>query len=95
MAVACSGYRVSARAGHHAVTFEAAHLAIGAEAATLADYFDVCRRKRNVIDYMNSSVATETEARELLHRAEEFRKLVETWIRAVHPVFAGKDVITK
>lgn len=59
MAIACSGYRVSARAGHHAVTFEAAHLAIGAEAATLADYFDVCRRKRNVIDYMNSSVATE------------------------------------
>lgn len=95
MAVACSGYRVSARAGHHAVTFEAAHLAIGAEAATLADYFDVCRRKRNVIDYMNSSVATETEAKELLYRAEEFRKLVETWIRAVHPVFAGKDVITK
>ena len=29
MAVACSGYRVSARAGHHTVTFEAAHLAIG------------------------------------------------------------------
>ncbi len=84
MAVACSGYRVSARAGHHAVTFQAAHLAIGSEAAALVDYFDACRRKRNVIDYDNSSVATETEAAELLGKADEFRELVETWIRRKH-----------
>ncbi len=70
MAVACSGYRVSAKAGHHAITFEAAHLAIGSEAASLADYFDACRRKRNVIDYDNSSVSTETEASELLGKAD-------------------------
>ncbi len=95
IAVACSGYRVSARAGHHAVTFEAAHLAIGPEAASLADYFDACRRKRNVIDYDNSSVATETEAAELLGKAAEFRGLVETWIRSTYPDLAGKDVITK
>ena len=84
MAVACSGYRVSARAGHHAVTFQAAHLAIGSEAAALVDYFDACRRKRNVIDYDNSSVATETEAAELLGKADKFRELVETWIRRKH-----------
>lgn len=68
IAVACSGYRVSARAGHHAVTFKADHLAIGSEAASLTNYFDTCRRKRNVIGYDNSSVATETEAEELLLR---------------------------
>jgi len=95
MAVACSGYRVSARAGHHAVTFEAAHLAIGSEAASLADYFDACRRKRNVIDYDNSSVSTETEASELLGKAAEFRGLVETWIRSTHPDLAVKDEMTK
>ena len=46
IAVACSGYRVNARSGHHAVTFEAARLAIGDEASSLTDYFDTCRRKR-------------------------------------------------
>jgi hypothetical protein len=82
--IACSGYRVSARAGHHAVTFEAAHLGIGSEAALLTDYFDACRRKRNLIDYDNSSVATETEADELLRKADEFRTLVERWVATNH-----------
>jgi hypothetical protein len=68
---------VTARAGHHAITFQAAHLAIGSEAAALTDYFDTCRRKRNVIDYDNSSVATETEAAELVRKAAEFHALVE------------------
>jgi hypothetical protein len=62
IAIACSGYRVSARSGHHKVTFEAAAVALGAPAVALSDYFDTCRRKRNVIDYMTSSVATDTEA---------------------------------
>lgn len=80
IAIACSGYRVSARAGHHAVTFEAAQLALGPAVAPLTDYFDACRRKRNTIDYQNSSVATSTEAKELLRKADEFHHLVETWV---------------
>jgi uncharacterized protein (UPF0332 family) len=88
MAIACSGYRVSARAGHHAVTFEAAQLAIGSSVTDLTDYFDTCRRKRNTIDYQASSVATETEAEELLRKAVEFLSLVETWIKANHPLLA-------
>jgi hypothetical protein len=85
MAIACSGYRVSARAGHHAVTFEAAAFAMGKAAAPFADYFDTCRRKRNVIDYLYASVATETEADELLMKAREFNGLVENWITANFP----------
>ena len=88
IAIACSGYRVTARAGHHAVTFEAAHLAIGPEAALVTDYFDACRRKRNVIDYDNSSVATETEAAELVRKAGEFHALVEKWVAANHAALA-------
>lgn len=84
IAIACSGYRVSARAGHHAVTFEAARLAVGSEVASLTDYFDACRRKRNVIDYDNSSVASETEADELLQKANEFLLLVEKWVDTNH-----------
>jgi hypothetical protein len=72
MVIACSGYRVAAPAGHHAITFEAAQLALGSEAAFLIDYLDTCRRKRNLIDYNNSSVATETEANELRKKAHQF-----------------------
>jgi hypothetical protein len=88
MVIACSGYRVSARAGHHAVTFEAARFVIGKSVEPLTDYFETCRRKRNTIDYHNSSVATETEADELLLKAREFRELVETWIRTKYAALA-------
>jgi len=86
--IACSGYRVSARAGHHAVTFEATQLAIGASVTSFTDYFDACRRKRNTIDYQNSSVATDTEALELLHKATAFHAFVEAWVAANHPSLA-------
>lgn len=85
--IACSGYRVTARAGHHAVTFEGAHLAMGAKISSLTDYFDACRRKRNLIDYDNSSVATETEAEELLKKAYEFSVLVEKWVAVNHAIW--------
>jgi hypothetical protein len=38
-----------------------------------------------MIDYDNSSVATETEADELLWKADEFRTLVEKWVSTNHP----------
>jgi hypothetical protein len=34
---------------------------------------------------MNSSVATETEADELVHKANEFHRLVEDWLTRTHP----------
>ena len=47
-------------------------------------YFQVCRRKRNVVDYDLASEATETEAAELLGVAHAFREAVETWIATHH-----------
>jgi uncharacterized protein (UPF0332 family) len=88
IAIACSGYRVSARSGHHKVTFEAAALAIGGKAILLSDYFETCRRKRNVIDYMTSSVATDTEAEEIVERANEFLKVVQEWVQLNHAAVA-------
>ena len=75
MATACAGYRVSVGAGHHQVTFHAARLALGPDSERSLQYFDVCRRKRNAIDYDAAECATETEAAELLERAGEFRKI--------------------
>ena len=88
IAIACSGYRVSARSGHHKVTFEAAALAIGSNAIALSDYLETCRRKRNVIDYMTSSVATDTEAEEIVLKAQEFHAIVETWAKNAYPILS-------
>jgi hypothetical protein len=49
------------------------------------DYFETCRRKRNVIDYDHAFVATKTEAEEIVAEAQAFFKLVENWIAAHHP----------
>ena len=82
MAIACAGYRVTAKTGHHRIIFDSCKLAIGAGAAKYTDYFETCRRKRNLIDYTRSHVATQTEAMELVKKATEFHEFVESWIQA-------------
>lgn len=87
MAIACAGYRVTARSGHHKTSFEALELAVGSSVSKLASYFDTCRRKRNVVDYDSADMVSETEAEELLQKAKEFRDLIEKWIAQNHPEF--------
>lgn len=85
MAIACAGYRVTAKTGHHKISFDSIKLALGAGADKYADYFETCRRKRNVIDYTRSDVATDTEAEEILAKATEFYEFVEAWIASKFP----------
>ncbi|HWF86927.1 MAG TPA: hypothetical protein VG222_18850 [Vicinamibacterales bacterium] len=82
---ACAGYRVTAKTGHHKIAFFSAHLALGAEAKKYGDHFETCRRKRNVIDYTRSHVATETEAKEIVEKSTEFSEFVESWIDSRFP----------
>jgi hypothetical protein len=86
VAIACAGYRVGGQ-GHHQVSFEAAEIAVGASVSALVAYFEICRRKRNTLDYDVANVVSDTEAEELLQKAQEFRTEVETWIAANHPAF--------
>jgi hypothetical protein len=88
MAIACAGYRVVGQ-GHHVTTFEAVELAMGRTVAPLASYFETCRRKRNMLDYDMANVATETEVRELLEKAQAFQQLVEQWIAQQFPQFTA------
>ena len=85
MAIACAGYRVTAKTGYHKVTVEAITLAVGPAVRAYADYFETCRRKRNVIDYTRSHVATDSEADEIVNKAREFYELVEAWIESKFP----------
>jgi hypothetical protein len=87
MAVACAGYRVVGP-GHHRTMFDAMELAIGKSAQHYTAYFDACRRKRNQLDYDVAQVATHTESRELLTKAQEFKTLVEAWIAQRHSSLA-------
>lgn len=87
-AIACAGYRISAKIGHHRITLESVQLVLGKSATPFTDYFDLCRRKRNQIDYSRSRVATETEAQESVAKAREFYQLVEAWISKSRPRFA-------
>jgi hypothetical protein len=87
MSIACAGFRLATTPGHHRLTFEVARLALGAPAHTPLDFFEACQRKRNVIDYDHASVATHTEAEEIVAEAKEFFELVERWIAANHPKF--------
>lgn len=85
MSLACAGFRLASTPGHHRLTFEAARLALGTTAVRSLDFFEACRRKRNVIDYDHASVATHTEAEEIVAEAQAFFELVERWIAANHP----------
>jgi uncharacterized protein (UPF0332 family) len=87
MAIACAGYRITVGPGHHQKTFEAVKTALGKPSEPLANYFEMCCRKRNQIDYDASEVVTDTEAQELLEKAEEFQEMVEEWIVKHHPAF--------
>src|SRR5947207_3575883 len=82
IAIACAGYRVTAKTGHHKVAIDSVKLAVGSTVEKYADYFETCCRKRNVIDYTRSHVASESEANEIVKQATEFYEFVEAWIDA-------------
>lgn len=85
MAIACAGYRIVSKVGHHRISLDSTKLVLGKTAHKYADYFETCRRKRNTIDYTFSNVATETEAKEILIQASLFYGEVEDWIAKNHP----------
>lgn len=51
MAIACAGYRIMSKVGHHRVSLESTKHVLGKPMHKYADYFETCRRKRNTIDY--------------------------------------------
>jgi hypothetical protein len=60
-------------------------LALGSRVKSLANYFEVCRRKRNEIDYDRAYVASDADAQEILQRACELQKIAEDWIAKHQP----------
>jgi hypothetical protein len=84
VAVLTSGHRVSTRAGHHQLTFEAAGLSLGKGADSLVRYLEICRRRRNVISYEGDEIGQEV-ANELLRETTRFSELAHMWLKRTHP----------
>lgn len=87
MAIACAGYRVSAKQGHHENTFKGLELVLGPSVTKVAKYFNTCRKKRNRVDYNLADIVTQTELDELLDKAGQFKQLIEDWIFKNYPQF--------
>jgi hypothetical protein len=77
------GFR-SQNMGHHATVFEFMREALGPDFCDLADYFDACRRKRNVADCVGVGSVSNTEAEELLREASAFAISDRNWIQEHH-----------
>lgn len=70
------GYRVTGKIGHHKITFDVAAAILGKKSQDLIDFFDLCRRKRNKLDYDAADIVSETEVIELIKNTMLFRKLI-------------------
>ena len=68
-----NGYRVTAKVGHHRITFLIAGEALGRTAKNHLDYFDLFRRKRNKVDYDLAGVATDRDVADLIGQVMEFK----------------------
>lgn len=90
MAIAAAGYRVKGHA-HHKSTFDVVTLALGSGAQEAADFFELCRRSRNVISYDAAGVISKGQAAEALAEAVAFEATVESWIASTHPLLQRQD----
>lgn len=58
---------------------------MGADLETLVLYFDSCRQTRNDLSYDAASIVSDSDAKELVEKAEEFSTGVDTWLKIHHP----------
>lgn len=78
-----SGYR-TAGVGHHWITFQTLPELMSAGLQARADYFDACRRKRNIVDYDAAGEISDAETDELLAEVLEFKREVQAWLADRH-----------
>jgi hypothetical protein len=78
--VRASGYRVTAKSGHHYFTFQALQAADPAFLKT-SIYFDIARDRRNEFSYDAPVSISDTDADDLVKAVEQFQSDAEAWIK--------------
>lgn len=84
MIVRAAGYRPKKFGGHYN-TFAGLEAADRAAFKEAADYFQICRVKRNDSEYSSAGGVTRENANELVKKVKAFAAQVEAWIAAKHP----------
>lgn len=78
------GYR-SERALQHYRTIQAVPLILGKSRKNDAQYLDLCRSKRNIVEYDQIGTVSDQEADELIEFCMEFKEDVLMWLNENHP----------
>lgn len=78
------GYRPAQSLAHFR-TLQCLPLILGPERKQDAEYLDVCRIKRNAVEYDYVGGATEADANELVSFAEELEPSVLAWLKSNRP----------
>ena len=78
------GYRTGSN-GHHYYTIQSLPLILGEEYKESAVYLDVCRKKRNQVEYDKVGITTEQDVKELLAFIHGLRDDVILWLKEQHP----------
>ena len=82
------GYRPERNLQHYR-TIQALAVVLGDEARVDVDYLEVCRKKRNVIEYDAAGTVTERDAAELVEFASGLRSRVLAWLEDSHAELMG------
>ena len=82
------GYRPERNLQHYR-TIQALAVILGDDRKADADYLEVCRKKRNVIEYDAVGTVTERDAEELATFALELKSRVLKWLEEKHPELVG------
>ena len=80
-----AGYRAGRGESKHYRVIQALPLVMGSQFSPKRDYFDNCRRKRNVSEYDAVGTISAKEAGDLLQIVQEFKIEVESWLTQNHP----------
>jgi len=78
------GYRPDKNLAHYR-TLQAMPIILGQQKRADAEYLDMCRIKRNTVEYDCTGAATVRDATELIQFAQHLRDEVQTWLETKHP----------
>ncbi len=82
----CYGYK-PATESHHYTTWTALRDILGKEQIRVIDYFDRCRKKRNIADYDRAGIVSNKEAEELFKETKSFVEFIREKIKTEFPEY--------
>lgn len=89
-ALHASGYRAARDSAHYRTIHSLSHT-VGAKPETVRA-LDLCRRKRNRVEYENTDLISETEAQDMAEMAHELSAEVKFWLSRHHPKLLNKPL---